>query len=295
VLTHGSPRGNGGAGIVSSGARTADECTSADLRYLGAPHGLFVRTHETSLEETNLRKTLIAAIAATTVLGGGAIARAQIPADDASMKVTVAPQKAGTKKKPANTSLRLAITNKNTHRTASKLAFQFPKTIAINGKGLKSCNKSQFEASTDESVCPKASKVGVGTATAYLGVDQPSPQRIDFDVTAYLVGKNKIDFLVVGGAIRTIAKGTLKQTSKGPKLTIDIPQAARQIGPPDAPVYNGLGSLDTVIKKQIGKHKLISTTGCKKHKHAVSAVVTFIDNPATEAGKLPLKAAAKCR
>jgi hypothetical protein len=245
-----------------------------------------------------LRKTLIAAVAATTVLGGGAIARAQIPADDASMKVTVAPQKAGTKKKPADTSLHLKLVNKNHTRTASKLAFQFPKTIVLNGKGLKYCNKSEFEASTDPSICPKASKVGVGSATAYLGVDQPTPQKITFDVTAYLVGKNKIDFLVVqsqSGPIRTVAKGTVKQTKKGPKLTIDIPEAARQIGPPDAPIYNGLGELDTTIKKQIGKHKLISTTGCKKHRHTVTAVVTFIDNPASEGGTLPLKAAAKCR
>ena len=242
-----------------------------------------------------MRKTLIAAVAATTVLGGGAIARAQSPADDASMKVTVAPQKAGTKKKPANTSLHLAIKNNNTHRTASKLQFQFPKTILLNGKGLKFCNKAQFEASTDESICPKASKVGVGSATAYLGVDQPTPQKIDFDVTAYLVGRSKIDFLVVGNSIRTVAKGTVKQTSKGPKLTILIPKAAQQIGPPDAPIYNGLGSLDTVIKKQIGKHKLIATNGCKKHKHTVSAVITFVDNPVSEAGTLPVKAAAKCR
>jgi hypothetical protein len=245
-----------------------------------------------------LRKTLIAAVAATAVLGGGAVARAQIPADDATMHVTVAPQKAGTKKKPADTSLRLKLTNKNQRRTASKLAFQFPKTMAISGKGLTFCNKSQFESSTDQSICPKASKVGVGTATAYLGVDQPTPQKIDFDVTAYLVAKNKIDFLVVqsqSGPIRTIAKGTVKQTSKGPKLTIDIPEAARQIGPPDNPVFNGLGELDTTLKKQIGKHKLISTSGCKKHKHVVNAVVTFIDNPATEGGTLPVQAAAKCR
>ena len=240
-----------------------------------------------------MRKTLIAAVAATTVLGGGAIARAQIPADDASMKVTVAPQKAGTKKKPANTSLRLMIVNKNVHRTLSKLAFQFPKTLAISGKGLKYCNRSKLESSADPSVCPKASKVGVGQAVAWVGVDQPSPQKLTFDVIAYLVGKNGIDFYLRGHEqpISVVAPGTVKQTTKGPKLTIKVPESAQKLGP----IYNGLGSLDTVIQKKIGSHKLIASTGCKHHKHVVNAKLTFVDNPATQGGTLPLKAAAKCR
>jgi hypothetical protein len=240
-----------------------------------------------------LRKTLIAAIAATTVLGGGAIARAQIPADDASMKVTVAPQKAGTKKKPANSSLRLVINNNNNRRTLSKLAFQFPRTMVMSGKGLKFCSKSKLESSADPSVCPKASKVGVGTAIAWSGVDQPQPQKLTFDVIAFLVGKNGIDFYLRGHElpVNVVSPGVVKQTSKGPKLTIKVPAAAQKLGP----VYNGLGQLDTTIQKKIGSHRLISTVGCKNHKHQITANLTFVDNPATQGGTLPLKAAAKCR
>lgn len=240
-----------------------------------------------------MRKTLIAAIAATTVLGGGAIARAQIPAGDASMKVTVAPQKAGTKKKPANTSLRLVINNNNNRRTLSKLQFQFPKTMVMSGKGLKFCNKAKLESTADNKVCPKASKVGVGTAIAWTGVDQPEPQKLTFDVIAYVVGKNGIDFWLRGHElpITVVSPGTIKQTSKGPKLTIKVPEAAQKLGP----VYNGLGQLDTTISKKVGSHKLISTTGCKSHKHVINAKLTFVTNPATPGGTLPLTAAAKCR
>jgi hypothetical protein len=239
-----------------------------------------------------LRKTIIAAVAATTVLGGGAVARAAIPADDASMKVTVQPQKAGTKKKPRNTSLHLKITNKNIRRTLSKLQFQFPKTVVLSSKGLPQCNAAQLESSNDPSVCPKGSKAGVGTAIAYQGVAQPQPNKLTFDVTPYIV-KNGVDFYIASqGAleITAVSPGRVKQTKKGPLLTIRIPEIAQQaVG-----AYNGLGQLDTVIDKQVGKHKLIATTGCKNHKQPVSGKMTFIDNGVTEAGTLTVKAAAKC-
>jgi hypothetical protein len=207
--------------------------------------------------------------------------------------VTVAPQKAGTKKKPANTSLHLVIVNNNVHRTLSKLAFQFPKTVRMSGKGMKFCNKAQLEASTDPTICPKASKVGVGTAVAWVGVDQPSPQKLTFDVIAFLVGKNGIDFYLHAHelTIDVVSPGTVKQTKKGPRLTIQVPESAQKLGP----VYNGLGSLDTVISKKIGSHKLISTVGCVKHKDKVNAKLTFVTNPATVGGTLPVSAAAKCR
>ena len=241
-----------------------------------------------------MRKSIIAAVAATTLLGGGAVARAAIPADDATMKVTVDPQKAGTAKKPADTSLHLVITNKNIHRTLSKLQFQFPKTIALSGKGLAHCNKAQLEATHDPTICPKGSKAGVGTAVAWQGVEQAQPNRLTFAVTPYIVGNNGIDFFIATTGelkITAVAPGTVKQTRKGPKLTIKVPDIAQQaLG-----AYNGLGQLDTTIKKQSGKHKLIATTGCKKHKHTVAGALTFIDNGVTEAGTLKLSAAAKCR
>jgi hypothetical protein len=246
-----------------------------------------------------LRKSMIAAAAATAVLGGAAVAHAAIPADDASMKVTFAPQKAGTAKKPANSSQHLVITNKNVHRTLSQLQFQYPKTIKMSGKGLKHCNKTQLEATANGAICPSGSKAGVGTATAYQGVAEPQPIKRTFNVTAYIVGDNGIDFLIkstpkdaaTGFNISAVSPGTVKQTKKGPRLTIKVPEVAQQV----LGTYNGLGKLDVTIDKQSGKHKLIATTGCKKHKHVVTGKLTFIDNGTTEGGTLPLSSAAKCR
>ena len=64
-----------------------------------------------------MRKYLIAALAATTVLAVGTTAVAQAP--EATMSVKTSPTKAGTKKKPKSEKLQLTVTNNNTKRTAS--------------------------------------------------------------------------------------------------------------------------------------------------------------------------------
>src|ERR671920_271232 len=71
------------------------------------------------LEGPLLRKYLIAAVAALTALAFTAVAIAQTPA--ASMSVKVAPKKAGTAKKPKNSSIELNIKNNDPKKTLSKL------------------------------------------------------------------------------------------------------------------------------------------------------------------------------
>jgi hypothetical protein len=240
-----------------------------------------------------LRKYLIAAVAATVAIGGAGVAAAQTPTDGASLKVTIAPKKAGTKKKPTNVSLHLVATNYNKQRTLKKLQIQMPKTLAVSGKGFKFCSHKQLSDSVDPSVCPKGSKVGSGTALAYLGVTNPDPQPLTFDVTAFVVGKNAIDFLLKAREIpvTVVSPGKLTKTAKGPLLTVLVPKAAQQPAPQ---TYAGLAQLDTKLKGKAGKHKLIATTGCKKHKHAFSTKLIFGANPVTSATTISASATSKC-
>ena len=73
--------------------------------------------------------------------------------------------------------------------------------------------------------CPKASKLGKGTANALLGVNGTSPTPLHFDVTPILVGKTRIDFNLFTPAIGNLISPA---TIKGSKLTITVPDAAQQ-------------------------------------------------------------------
>jgi hypothetical protein len=251
---------------------------------------VLLRVDEHPSEENNLRKSMIAAVAATAALGGTATAVAAN--DDASLKVSVAPQKAGTKKKPVNTSVHVVITSSNIHRTLKRLEIQMPKTLMVSGKGFSTCSYDKLGAG-GPSACPKGSKAGVGTAKAYVGVDQAEPQPATFEVTAFIQSKNKINFyLHAAGLSDVVSRGTVKQTSNGPRLVVQIPERAQQ---PLPGLYAGLSKLDTVLGAKSGSHKLIASTGCKKHKQPFAAKLVFATNPATPAGSLTTKSAAKCR
>src|SRR4051794_39656982 len=137
----------------------------------------------------------------------------------ASMKVTVAPKKAGTKKKPKNSSIHLTIKNNDAKKTLSSLVITSPKTFKLSGKGLTTCKEADL-VSGGPAACPKASKLGKGTANALLGVNGPSPTPLHFDVTPILVGKSRIDFNLFTPAIGNLISPA---TIKGNKLTITVP------------------------------------------------------------------------
>lgn len=237
-----------------------------------------------------MRKYLIAAIAALTAIAFASVAIAQGPA--ASMKVTLSPKKAGTKKHPQNSKLKLTITNNDVHKTLTQLDIQLPKTLVASGKGLKSCSVAKLN-SDGPGGCPKGSKVGGGSAEAALGVDQDQPQPLHFEVTAIVTGKKSLAFYLHSTTIpvNVVAPGTLKNSKKGQKLVVKIPQQAQQPAPG---VYAGLVSLTTTLQKKSGKHILLGSTGCKHHKQKFSATLHFGENPARPASKATTTASSKC-
>jgi hypothetical protein len=235
-----------------------------------------------------LRKYLIVAIAALTAMAFTAVALAQTPA--ATMKVTIKPKKAGTKKKPKNSSIELNIVNNDPKRTLGKLTITSPKTFKLTAKGLTKCDQATVENSGPDA-CPKASKVGGGTASALVGVNSTTtpPTPLTFDVTALVLGPKKLGFYLAARElpINVLSPGQLK----GNKLIITVPDAAQQ---PATGVYAGLKSIHTTLKAKKGKHFLASTTGCKKKKHAFTTVLTFVNNGVSPAGDVTVKGSSKC-
>ena len=225
-----------------------------------------------------MRKILAASIAAL-VAAAGTTAALAAQAPGGSMKVTVSPSQAGTKKHPRNARLKLTIKNDDHSLTADKLTIFVAKNVRLTPAGLKFCSAKQI--TTDKSKCPKLSRAGSGTAHAIAGVNNPPGVPLTFNVTSFLIGKATIGFYLEqqGGAIKVLAKGTLSSVSGrfGKKITVAIPSIARQFPPG---VYNGLVDLTTSLSLRSGKHFLISTNGCPANNEwPFKATIHFQPNP----------------
>ena len=235
-----------------------------------------------------MRKYLIVAFAALTAMAFTTVALAQTPA--ATMTVKVKPKKAGTKKKPKNSSIELNIKNNDPKKTLAKLEITSPKTFKLSTKGLTKCSLQTLEAG-GPSACPKGSRVGGGTASALVGVNSTTtaPTPLTFDVTAFVLGPKKLGFFLVGREIpiQVLSPGTIK----GNKLTITVPDTAQQ---PTPGTYAGLKEIHTTLKGKKGKHYLASTVGCKSKKHAFKTVLHFINNTVSPEGDVTVKGSSKC-
>jgi hypothetical protein len=226
-----------------------------------------------------LRKYLIAALAAVLSIAMASIALAQNAAPDVT--ATISPAKAGKKKKPKNSTLKLFVKNNQTDATVDTITVLLGRNIKLNGKGFKYCTAATLNTK-GQSACPSGSKAGGGTAHAVLG---PGHAPISFTVDAYVGSKNTIIFYTQqkNGTVR---KGLVGKVSKasgkyGSKIVIKIDDDLQQ---PALGVFSSLVDLQTTIKAKKGKHYLVSTTGCTKKKHNFGVKFNFRPNatfPAT--------------
>ena len=225
-----------------------------------------------------MRKYLIVAAAAMTALTFTSVSVAQTTPPE--MKVSITPKKAGKSNKAKNSTIKLSIENFETNRTMSKLTITTAKTFKFNAKGLAKCSETVLE-DKGPTACPKASRVGKGTASAALGVGKPPAEQtlLNFDVTPVVLGAKEIGFYLAARElpINVLAPGHIS----GRKLTIEVPAAAQQ---PVPGTFAGLIDLETTLQAKKGKNYLGSTNGCKNKKHPFSAVLTFVPNGFDTAG-----------
>ena len=146
--------------------------------------------------------------------------------------MSLTPSKAGTKKKPKNSTLKLFVKNNRTDATVDTITVNLGKNVKLNGKGFKYCTAADSSTRRAVTACPSGSKAGKGTANAVLG---PGRAPLEFTVDAYVGSKNSIIFYVqqVGGTVRKALTGKVSKASGkyGSKIVIKIDEDLQQPGP----------------------------------------------------------------
>jgi hypothetical protein len=224
-----------------------------------------------------LRKSLIAAVAAFTVLSlaAVAVAQTQYPAPDPTSTITVSPKKAGTKKKPKKVGLGLFIKNNvESKTTASHIQIDLPSTMRIGAaRGLAKCSASTIESRQSTASCPRGSIVGEGVANAVLGPYNQDPGELVLDVTAVNGGPKSVYFFVEVRGTDVVGLLDGKITKKGRRLTMSIPESLKK---PDGFTYSALVDIDVDITKKSG---VVRSIGCKARKQTVKTTLRFEANP----------------
>ena len=219
--------------------------------------------------------TLTAAVAAAAI---GAVGVAQAVTPTTALKASVSPTKHGTKKKPRNVKLSIELItqpNPNDPPFATKsTVVHFDKSLKLGGKYLKSCTAGTVR--TNNTSCPKGSKVGTGSASGTaLGLTEP------LTVTAYNgPGGNKLELLVDGTTpltIHDVIEGKLSADKGkfGTKLVVVIPDTLQQPAPG---AYATLTDFRTVVKGTGSKKRpYVGLAGCTKKKLNFRSDFVFTD------------------
>jgi hypothetical protein len=221
-----------------------------------------------------LRKSLIAAGAATLAIGGAGIAYAQTAAPTIVVNPTVSPSKAGTKKKPKASKLVLQVTNNvdQSKATASSIKITLPSTLKLSTKGLPQCKVSDDTLVNEgpAKACKK-SIAGSGTSHAILN-PYNAPATITFQVTP-LVGHNQmLYYLNAPGVTKAVLHGRISGHSQTIAITPELQQ-------PVPGVFSAIVDLKTTISLRKGKKSLFTSTGCTGGAHKITVTETFVPNP----------------
>jgi hypothetical protein len=229
-----------------------------------------------------MRKLTLTAAAAVTAIGAVGVAQAVTPTT--AIKASVSPTKKGTKKKPKNVKLNVELITQpapgDPAFATRSTVVHFDKNIKFDGKHLKSCSQSQVQ--TDETKCPKGSRVGSGTATgSALGLTE------NLTVTAYNGPRGtKIELLVDGQTplqIHQVIEGKLQSDSGkyGKKLVVAIPEALQQPAPG---AYATLTDFKTSVKGTGSKKRpFVGLAGCTKKRLNYKSDFVFTDGTTSTA------------
>jgi hypothetical protein len=242
-----------------------------------------------------LRKLLMGAIVASATLAVAVGAVAQTP--ESTFKATVSPKDAGTTTNPKNTTLNFTVTLDKPNTTVEFIDLGLPRGLKFSAKGLGRCSVDTL-AFEGPDACPSSSKAGpTGSATADLGPEGPSQQKLVFEVSPFVIDSNTLVFYVAsesGSGVAVQSPITGEITSKGHKLRIRIPIELRQ---PVPGVDASLTSLNQSFSGKRGDNYIVSSTGCKNRKHKFTGKLTFsarADNAPVPA-PVSLKTSAPCK
>lgn len=199
-----------------------------------------------------MRKLAIVALTAMTALACAAVAMAQSAAPTIDATLSITPENAGTKAKPANALVEAVFNiNQESESTLRRIEYTIPKDVKLNGKGFKTCSEETI-GSEGESACPKGSKVGTGAATALLG---PNKTPIEFNVGVYVASAKALTLSLTSSVVPQVV---FTAQINGQVVGFDIPTTVQQ------PVPN-LYSYVTSVTARLGKQEGVpATTKVKK-------------------------------
>jgi hypothetical protein len=208
-----------------------------------------------------MRRAAGAAAVGTACLLATSLAFATTTAYE-TLKVTVSPNKAGTKKKPANVTLNVVTTTVtppgDERPTIKSAVLHFAKGAIFNGKKFPHCSQSTLN-NRGKSACPAGSQVGTGKATAFASTIETSPKITAFNGP----GSNKVElFLELENPVRIASaiEATITKTSGtyAYTLTVPIPQSLQ--------VVAGIPVKLTYFQTKIAKRGYLQATSCPKSK-----------------------------
>jgi hypothetical protein len=200
-----------------------------------------------------------------------------------TISVTLKSNRAGTKAKPRSVG-RLTATTATTFVAgeapfaATRAVIHFDRNLVFNASKFPKC--SQAVVQSDDSKCPRGSKVGSGSAqsTLFSGNNpsgNPAPR-----VTAYNGARNKLFLLVVNQspAVRAVMVGSLKtDTGKyGRKLDVAIPTVLQNGGLPGLTIT--LTRFQTSVGGTFRGTPFVALRGCSGGKLNYKGDFTFRDN-----------------
>ena len=220
-----------------------------------------------------MRKLTIGALVASVSLAVAVGAHAQLP--ESTFTAKVSPADAGTPSNPKNTKLTFAVTLDRPGTTVEHIELNLPRALKMSGKGLKRCSVDIL-AAEGPTGCPAGSKAGpTGSATALLGPPGPSQSTLNFDVTPFVLNSRNLVIYVAsesGEGIFVQSPITGRISNEGRKLRITIPRELRQ---PVAGVDASLTSLTQSFFGKVGSKYLVSSIGCRRHKHKFTGKLIF--------------------
>jgi hypothetical protein len=229
-----------------------------------------------------MRKLTLLAVAAVTALCVVGIAQAVTPTT--ALKASVSPSTKGTATKPKNVKLNVELITTPTPGqpdfATKSTVVHFDKNLKFGGKNLKSCSSTQVQ--TNDTKCPKGSKVGSGSATGMaLGLTE------NLTVTAYNgPSGNKLELLVDGQSplqIHSVIEGKLQKDTGlyGQKLVVAIPETLQQPAPG---AFATLTDFKTSVKGTGSKKRpYVGLAGCAKKTLNYKSDFVFTDGTTSTA------------
>lgn len=226
-----------------------------------------------------MRKIALLAVSALVVaLGISGVASAIQGGQGIS--INLKSNKAGTAKKPRDvgrltvmTTLTPAPGEAGTFATRTA-TISFDKNLVFNPGKFKTCTQRQVLSNAAK--CPRGSKIGSGSATAFF-----SGQTLGLSVTPYNGPKGTLSLLVLGQGgipIKNVLAGKLKNAGGGygRKLVVTIPKNLQQVAPGTFATLTRftakIGGVGT------GKVPYVGLKGCTGGKVKIKGVFNFTDH-----------------